>query len=102
MSTVTIRLPEKLAKELDLAISQDKLNKSELFRDALQSWLKKREDERFLQRMKEAAKHLTKPWDDEEEDLWTLAANEALDNVEGIKAGEPKPKAFSPKRKRKR
>jgi predicted transcriptional regulator len=102
MNAVTIRLPDKLAKDLDQAVKQERSTRSSFLREALEAYLRRRREASELEKYKEAARHLKRPWDDQEEDLWTIAANEALDNVEGFQTGEPEPKPFPAKHRRKR
>lgn len=93
MSTVTIRLPEKLSKELDQAAKQEKLNRSELLRAALEDYLTRRLREQELEKYKAAARAIDK------DEARAMAEEDLIPGNEVWFAAESAPKTW-PKKKR--
>lgn len=95
MSAVTIRLPEKLAKDLDQAAKQERSTRSDLLRQALEAYLRGRREAAELEKHKAAAKHI------DQAESRALAEEDLLPGNEAWFSGEAVPKAW-PKPKRRR
>lgn len=96
MSTVTIRLPEKLAKELDLAVRQAQSNRSDILREALEAHLRRRREAGELEKYKQAALHINQV------EARALAEEDFLPGNEVWFAGEKTPQTWPAKKKRRR
>jgi metal-responsive CopG/Arc/MetJ family transcriptional regulator len=93
MNAVTIRLPEKLAKDLDQAVKQERSTRSNLLREALEAYLRRRREAAELEKYKEAARHIN------QDEARMLAEEDFIPGNEVWFSGEPTPKAW-PKKKR--
>lgn len=96
MGTVTIRLPEKLAKDLDQAVKQERSTRSSLLRAALEGYLRRRREEAELERYKEAARHIN------QEEARTLAEEDLIPGNEVWFTAETPPKGWPPKKRGRR
>lgn len=99
MGTLTLRLPEKLDRQLTVLAAQTHQNRSTLARTALEKFLRDQEWKQFMDTLVSEAKAA---YADESirrearkiaEEFLPLD-NEALDFAEGRKPGEPEPKKW--------
>lgn len=95
MSTVTIRLPEKLAKDLDHAVKQEHSTRSEVLREALEGYLRRRREDAELEKYKEAARHI------DQDEARALAEEDLVPGNDVWFTAETVPKEW-PKKKRSR
>ncbi len=102
MSTLTLRLPDELDARLNrLAALEDK-SRSELARTALDSFLRELERKRFMDELVSEAKaaYTNEAIRNEVREMaeeFLPLENEALDNAEGRKPGEPWPEELGEK-----
>lgn len=99
MGTLTLRLPEKLDRQLTVLAAQTHQNRSELARTALEKFLREMEREKFMAEMVEAARFLATNPEARAESLaiaeeFAVADSEALDIAEGRKPGDPEPEQW--------
>ena len=99
MGTLTLRLPEKLDRQLTVLAAQTHQNRSELVRTALEKFLREMEREKFMAEMVEAARFLATNPEARAESLaiaekFAVADGEALDIAEGRKPGDPEPEQW--------
>lgn len=93
MSTLSIRLPERLDEFLAEEARLSRRNRSELVREAIAEYLERQKRERFMAEMVAAARALARHGDEAvaiAEEFLPLE-NEALDLAEGREPGEPWP-----------
>lgn len=92
MSTLSIRLPERLDRQLKEEARLSRKKRSELVREAIAEYLRRRRRDRLMAELVAEARQL-------KDDPETLAVaeeflpleNEALDRAEGREPGEPWP-----------
>ena len=102
MSTLSIRLPEDLDRQLEKEAKLSHKKRSELVRDALAEYLRKRERDRFMAelvaeaRAAHAAAAIRREALQIEEEFLPLD-NEALDIAEERKPGDPWPEELGEK-----
>lgn len=99
MGTLTLRLPEKLDRQLTVLAAQTHQNRSELARTALEKFLREMEREKFMAEMVKAARFLATNPEARAENLaiaedFAVADSEALDIAEGRKPGDPEPEQW--------
>lgn len=84
MATLSIRLSEELEQKLEQEAHLRETNRSQVAREALADYLRRRERERFTAEIVEAAQHLRN--DPESVDIaeeWLPIENEAMEVAEG-------------------
>ena len=99
MATLTLRLPDKLDKQLTALAAQTHRNRSDLARTALEKFLCDQEQERLMAEMVAAARFLATNPEARAESLaiaeeFLPLDNEALDLAEGRKPGDPEPEQW--------
>ena len=99
MGTLTLRLPEKLDRQLTVLAAQTHQNRSELVRTALEKFLREQKQKQFMDALVSEAKaayadeSVRREAREIAEDFLPLD-NEALDLAEGRKPGDPEPKQW--------
>jgi predicted transcriptional regulator len=96
MSTLSIRLPDALDRQLQEEARLAEKTRSELVRDLVADYLVRRERERFMAELAAAARALANDPEAVAESLeiaedFLPLDNEALDLAEGRQPGEPRP-----------
>jgi len=96
MSTLTLRLPDSMDRQLSELAARKHLNRSELARTALEQYLREQERERLMSEMAAAFSVLATNPEARAESIaiaeeFLPLDNEALDIAEGRKPGEPWP-----------
>jgi metal-responsive CopG/Arc/MetJ family transcriptional regulator len=96
MSTLTLRLPDSMDRQLSELAARKHLNRSELARTALEQYLHEQERERLIAEMEAAFRILATNSEARAESIaiaeeFLPLENEALDIAEGRKPGEPWP-----------
>ena len=99
MATLSLRLPDKLDRQLTALAAQTHQNRSDLARTALEKFLRDQEQERLMAEMVEAARFLVTNPEARAESLaiaeeFLPLDNEALDLAEGRKPGDPEPEQW--------
>ncbi len=99
MGTLTLRLPEKLDRQLTVLAAQAHQNRSELVRTALEKFVRDQERKQFMDALVSEAKaayadeSVRREAREIAEEFLPLD-NEALDFAEGRKSGDPEPKKW--------
>ena len=99
MGTLTLRLPEKLDRQLTVLAAQNHQNRSALVRTALEKFVHDQEREQLLAGMVEAARFLATNAEARAESMaiaeeFSHSDSEALDIAEGRKPGDPEPEQW--------
>lgn len=99
MSTLTLRLPDNLDRQLTALAAQTHQNRSTLARAALEKFLRDQEREQLLAGMVEAFRFLATDPEARAHSLaiaeeFVVADSEALDIAEGRKPGDPEPEQW--------